>query len=289
MTIQGGKQVNNYPLQMRHPNSRAAVAKAVQFTDPVSGRKGIDYQGGPDVFPPITVNSYDQEIRERRNGYLAVGETPEAFEYASFPKWLHHPDYVAPIEAVHPIIDRQSNVVIPGKPAIPAVLPDVLVQDDDEQAKWEAKGYREAGIADALAAQSLAAHVDRDYVPRPDGWDDPGIEKTSSGHAAYPMWVGDKLVNSRAEHDRLVGSAAMPDAIEVARQKREAAKLALAKAQAELDAADAMLGSAIVEGATETEPEDEAPATDRAAEIRQKRIDALAKARAAKKSAQPAA
>ena len=233
MTVIGGKQVDMYPMQMVHPNARKAKSTAVQFIDPVSGRHGVDYKGEPDIFPPITVHNYDQEIAARRNGYLMRGEQPAAFKYEEWPMWLNHPDHVPAIEPLAAILDRDNRMVSPARPGRAAVWPPVLVKDEAEREAAEAKGYRVTGRPDPLAAESLVARIDRDWQPD-QGFSGDGPDTTSSGLPKYPMWVhGELAVNAETEAAiRAKHGEATPDPKELARARRELLLRQLAEANA---------------------------------------------------------
>lgn len=243
MTQVAGQEIDNYPFVMTHPNARKGVIHEFGAADR-NGQVVKGFSGEPDVFPPMTVATAGQEESARALGYRMPGETPEQVGFAEYPKCLRHPDHRPEQLEVRPVVDSQNNVLIPGRPGTPAHMPDVFAATPREQAAWEAKGYLEPGKGDPEAALRSMSGIDLDYEPDSDG--EPVLhERTSSGLPSYPMMVGDRVVHTRAEHEALIGRSAMPDALEVARQKREAARRKLAEAQAALDEADAELGASI--------------------------------------------
>lgn len=252
MTMVGGQEVDKYPLLMTHPNARKGKIEAYERADNYNGAAGVvqGFHGEPDVFPPMMVATSGQEESARALGYRMPGETPEKTGYAEFPKCLKHPEHRPEQVELMPVKDPQGNIIIPGRPRIEVHKPDVFVNNEREQAAWEAKGYKEPGRGDPEATLRALSGIDLDYEPEDDSGLPPG-DRAASGLPAYPMWVGDRVVNSRAEHEALIGKSAMPDAVDVAKQKREDARRKLAAAQAELDAAEAELGASI-------EPETEA-------------------------------
>jgi len=89
-----------YPKTLVHPHARQGKATPVHGTDPESGRQFVDYQGTPDMFPPVTVSDPDSEALHRAKGYRPAGESdaaafansfaapPSDFVHAEYPKFI---------------------------------------------------------------------------------------------------------------------------------------------------------------------------------------------------------
>ena len=88
--------------------------------------------------------------------------------YQEYPKVMTHP--------------AESKAVVHGDPAR---LQPVTVNSPDQEAEYEAKGYR--AFSDEAAYDRAKASV----------------KPTTYRYQEYPKWVGDKVVNSRAEEDAL--------------------------------------------------------------------------------------
>lgn len=89
-----------YPKVMTHPQERRGTVKTIEGTDPGSGKKFTDFQGTPDMFPPVTVYDPDMEELHRAKGYRPAGNSdPLAFAdgqampssghvHQEYPKWV---------------------------------------------------------------------------------------------------------------------------------------------------------------------------------------------------------
>jgi hypothetical protein len=79
-----------YPKHMSHPHSRRATLEKLNPDQP---DKRANWQGTPDMFPPVLVFNEDQEEEHRSRGYVTLGKSsPEAF--ASSSAVAAKPDYV---------------------------------------------------------------------------------------------------------------------------------------------------------------------------------------------------
>jgi hypothetical protein len=167
--------MSRYPKILVHPNYRKGTAKPVDTYD-ANGKKVIDYQGTPDVFPSVTVHIGDQEELYRAKGYYdpAEGE-PSKMSYQDFPVWLSHPDG----------------------------LPAVLANDATQEETHVSNGYVRPGKGDPEAVQAaLASPYDPNRVTSewPKMVDGVLVDPTKADDfLKYPMWVGDKLVHNEAQ------------------------------------------------------------------------------------------
>lgn len=198
--------MSTYPLNMTHPQGKKSEIREVAGQDANSGRKFTDTFGTPDRFPPIVVNNQDQEEEYRAKGYLASGESPIHVDgYHDFPKWLVHPEFVEEVPLVNALFDPEGRLVRAAIPGTPAKYPSLLVTDLAGQKTAFARGYIEQVAPDPRAMEALVAspyvpgRVTSEYPKMVDGVlvQDPAIDQ--SGFQEYPKWVGDNLVNSRAE------------------------------------------------------------------------------------------
>ena len=123
-----------YPKVMVHPG----YAPAVNSTE--------HYKGAPARWPPVTVYKYEQELKERSNGYLIMGEPmPERRpEYVEYPMMLVHPDHVEGIPS-----ETRAHKEWEGGPIIytkiegrEEAFPPVVVNSEAEREVWEHKGYQ---------------------------------------------------------------------------------------------------------------------------------------------------
>lgn len=203
--------MSGYPKDMVHP----AYAPAVL------GR--MAGEGRPARFPPVTVNTPDQEEEYRARGYMLPGEAPVSVGYAEYPKMLFHPDNIPAVED-EIIAKREPNgeitrTVIRGKPEH---LPPITVADPDEEAEWLAKGYapRSKGDPEAVTRAAASPYVaGRVYEEWPKMIDGkivdmrPVVDTTN-----YPKWIADGqkdkdgnptgvIVNSAEEERALTGKA----------------------------------------------------------------------------------
>lgn len=187
----------DYPKQMRHPNFIKGRAIAIAGTERmVGGVSTPDYQGIPDIFPPIEVSNADQEAQYRAKGYLAANENPAMAQYQRYPMWMRHPS---------------------GESA--------LVSTEGEEAAYVERGFAVPGKPDPEAvhtAHSAPYQPNRRVSEWPkmvDGklMQDPDLANRSAGE--YPKWVGGKVVNNFEEERLLVEPAAPPADTEDERAK----------------------------------------------------------------------
>lgn len=204
-----------FPQVMVHPHHRPAVLSNVS-ANPGDPKYGLP--GAPERFPPIEVHNDDQEQSLRAKGYLRYGEAmPKRAEFSEYPKALHHPDH---IPAVPPSksakFDTQTGQMVPyDVPGKPAVMPDVIVHDEDEEATWEAKGYFAPGHSDEHAfdkATAAPGKVGTEWPKWVDGilMQDPDVPTFSA--TEYPKWLHFKdgspavLVNDPAHEAKVLAA-----------------------------------------------------------------------------------
>lgn len=171
-----------YPMEMRHPNYRKGTTKVVPGQDPNTPSHKLDYQGTPDVFPPVTVYNEDQENEHRSKGYISAAEALPMTAYQEFPVWLTH----AKKEA------KMAN-------------------NQDEETELIEQGYKRPGKSDPEAVQKA---VSSPHVPGQNILEfpkmvrgkvvDPAAEEAEKPDE-YPKWVQGRIVNSRAEERALLG------------------------------------------------------------------------------------
>jgi hypothetical protein len=116
-------------------------------------------------------------------------EAPSPRVYEEFPKTMTHPNARKSVPVPVPGTAARDSLgrEIPGTGQFVSsgadLYPPVLVHNDDQQAYYEAQGYRSAGSMDAAAFERIAA------------------APVAPPHAVerFPMWMGDKLVNNEEE------------------------------------------------------------------------------------------
>lgn len=195
-----------YPMAMHHPHHTPAVLG----TAPGEGK--------PALFPPLEVNNEDQEEEARAKGYLRFGETPERkVSHLEYPKMMRHPQHrEAEPEQQHAKKDEDGRFVQWSTPGSPELYPHAIVNSPDEEEAWLVKGYEVPGTFDEAAYERAHAVP---YVVgfEPGEWpkwvdgvlvDDPN--RPVSTVEEYPKWVGDRIVNSRAEELALLGDSFAP-------------------------------------------------------------------------------
>ncbi len=174
-----------YPKVMVHPGYAAAVLSTEH------------YKGSPARWPPITVYKHDDELKERAQGYLLMGEPmPERRpEYVEYPMMLIHPDHVEGIpEETRARKDWEGGPIIYTKIEGRAeIYPPVVVNNSAEREVWETKGYRMKTAPDPEAYLKATATAKPKHET---------IEPNE-----YPKWVQGKIVNNRDEENALLGIA----------------------------------------------------------------------------------
>lgn len=202
-----------FPKALHHPQFRKGAMKEIKGIDSVSGKPFTDYQGEPDMFPPVTVNNEQQEAFHRAKGYLMHGEVPPApVDYAEYPLMLSHPDHVDAVPDDFDIKKSPSGEVISTRiPGHPEKFPAIMVKSPEDEQKWLEKGYARIGKTDALASErSKASPYDPNFSPEE-------YPKVVNGkivdpfaemdHNRYPMYVGDLLVKNAQEEAQARGEA----------------------------------------------------------------------------------
>lgn len=164
-----------YPKQMNHPNYRKGRVVAVPGTDSVSGRKFIDHQGSPDVFPPVSVNNEQQEALHRATGYIPVGEAVAAGVYQRYPMWMKK---------------KEAS--------------DMLAEDPESEAELAKNGYAAPGDPDpqsaerAFASPHVPGQLVQEFPMMVDGrLVDPEAE--AGAFQEFPKWHEGRLFDTKAE------------------------------------------------------------------------------------------
>jgi|SRR6202021_1892353 len=200
------------PKTMHHPQYRKSVPQAIESVDASSGRPFKDYVGTPELFPPVTVETADQEALYRSKGYFMPSESPPPPpEWSEYPVMLVHPDHVDAVPDETVPIKTDQGIVFNKIPGRPEKFPPRAANNPTEEKALEQNGYKRAGVADPDAVRTAhAAPFDPSAVTQEfPKWVngtliDPGAA-SRNGVQEYPKWVGDKIVNSAAEEAKLLG------------------------------------------------------------------------------------
>lgn len=204
--------MSEWPKTMTHPNYVKGKVTEIRGVDANSGRPFVDYQGEPDMFPPVYVKNPDEEASCRARGYFLAGETPPPPpEWAEYPVMLVHPKHVDAIEPQHIPVKTDAGISITIIPGTPEVLPPRQANSAEEERALEEKGYKRTGIADPDAVRTAHASpnaagrkVQKYPMMGKDGKIiDPHAQ--TSGRQEYPKWIGDKIVNNPVEEEALTG------------------------------------------------------------------------------------
>lgn len=200
------------PKVMKHPSARKGKITEIKGLDATTGRPFTDYQGEPDQFPDVTAKDATTEAYYRSRGYLVPGEVPPPpAEYSEYPVMLVHPGYVAAVPDDFAIEKGDHGEIIRHKiPGSPEKFPPRQANDAAEEKAWGEKGYARSGHDDPDAIRTANASP---YVPGRETAEYPKVvngtvidpNAPAGGPIEYPKWVGDKLVNSRAEELALTG------------------------------------------------------------------------------------
>lgn len=205
------------PKLMRHPHARKGKITQIKGVDAVSGRAFTDSQGEPDVFPDVTVKDPTNEAYYRAQGYIVPGEVPPPpAEYAEYPVMLVHPGHVEAVPETFDVEKTGDGQIIRHRvPGFPEKFPPMQANDASEEAKLAKKGYGRPGqdnpeaIRRSKASPHVAGRVAKEFPKMVDGHvEDPDAQL--GGPIQYPKWVGDQLVNSRAEEEALTGKTVDP-------------------------------------------------------------------------------
>ena len=209
--------MGEYPVQMVHPKFAPAIISGY------SGKPGQavdDAPGRPARFPPVTVETEDQEEEHRSRGYLRLGEAAKTVDgYHAYPKILRHPEYEekTPDETHATNVNGHLNTyVVKGNPG---KYPDQIVRDEREEGVWRAKGYVPAGAEDpisygrAISAPGFDGEEDVQQYPR---WNEATQEIEEDPDAPplpdtrmYPKWIvtegfEDELAKDAAEERKIL-------------------------------------------------------------------------------------
>lgn len=197
---------------LRHPHARKGKVTEIKGTDAVSGRPFTDYQGEPDVFPDVVVKDPNTEAYYRAQGYIVPGEVPTPpAEYAEYPVMLVHPDHVDAVPDDYAIEKAENGEIIRHKiPGSPEKFAPKQANTAAEEKALGKLGYARAGQDDpeAIRRSKASPHVPgrqtKEFPKMVEGKVvDPDAQQ--GGPIQYPKWVGDKLVNSRAEEEAITG------------------------------------------------------------------------------------
>lgn len=205
----------SFPVVMTHPQYKPAETW-VSDADDVDSNK----HNSPARYPPVTVNTEDQEAMYRARGYLRYGESmPKAVEYSEFPLMMWHPNHV---EAIPPSMGaRMENgqmiqFTIAGTPE---KLPPMVARDEADEERWQAKGYERAGKTDELAFEKATVSPGEPgdewpkWVEQEDGsmvlMGDP--DTPADDPSEFPKWInfsdgGAELANDAAHEKRILAA-----------------------------------------------------------------------------------
>ena len=230
------------PRVMRHPHARKGKITAIVGTDPVTGRPFRDSQGEPDMFPEVTVKDASTEAYYRSRGYLFDGEVPNPpAEYAEYPVMLVHSKHKEAVPDDYVVEKGEHNEIIRHKiPGNPEQFAPCSASNRAEELALEKKGYHRAGLDNPEAIRKAKAspydpdQKTEEFPKMVDGQiEDPGAP--TGGPVQYPMWVGDGVVNSRAEHEALLAKQGKPALAPLPQKKAAQAPAKPPKAAAKPD------------------------------------------------------
>lgn len=187
-----------YPMEMIHPNAQKGSVIPITAPDPTTGRIVTDYQGRPDLFPPVTVHTEDQEEEYAAKGYRPAGSpdgaayddqrasrAPAGYVPSEFPKMVdgklvggpsgrYEPqEYPKWIKGVLCDTETQAREMFPeqfleSEVTVGAVLgaDKVVVAESIEMAALRAE-LEEARLARDAAEAELASHAQKRKGGRP--------------------------------------------------------------------------------------------------------------------------
>lgn len=209
------------PKLMKHPHARKGEIHEIKGKDAISGREFTDYQGDPDVFPDVTVKDPTTEAYYRSRGYLIPGEVPPPpAEYSEYPVMLVHPNHVDAVADDFTIEKAENGEIVRHRiPGSPEKFPPKAANSKSEEKKLGQEGYKRAGQDNPDAIRTAKANPHRpgrkteEFPKIVDGRVyDPHADH--GGPSEYPKWIGDKLVNNRAEEESLTGKKAEVTVVE---------------------------------------------------------------------------
>lgn len=200
------------PRTMKHPHAHKGAIQKIDGIDPVSGRKFTDYQGEPDTFPDVVVKDPTTEEFYRARGYIVPGEVPPPpAEYAEYPVMLVHPAHVDAVPDDFTVEKGPNGEIIRHRiPGIPEKFPPQQADNPEQEVALGKQGYARAGqdnpdaIRTAKASPYKPGQKIEEFPKMVDGKIVDPNEQVG-GPIQYPKWVGDRIVNSRAEEEALTG------------------------------------------------------------------------------------
>lgn len=218
------------PRVMAHPHARKGKITPIVGMDAVSGMPFRDSQGEPDVFPDVTVKDPETETYYRARGYLFHGEVPPPpAEYSEYPVMLVHPNHKDAVPDDWAVERGEGGQILRTRiPGVSEVFPPRQVSTAAEEADWGKKGYARAGHddPDAIRTQNASPYVPGRVIEEFPKVENGVVVDPNAPHVGpieYPKWVGDKLVNNRAEENALKGIVAPPAPAAPVRQPSAAA------------------------------------------------------------------
>lgn len=197
-----------FPKPMHHPDY---VAAEIMDSGGRSGQRVA--VGAPARFPPVSVETPDQEEEYRARGYVCRGEGRPAsvVGFHEYPVMLAHPDHVDAVqEQKVPRKEENGGIVFDTIPGSPEKYPPRPAANPQEEAALIKQGYARPGISDPRAMETARAAP---YVPGREHKEYPRWEngallqdpKAVPASNEYPKWVGQQIVNSREEELALTG------------------------------------------------------------------------------------
>jgi hypothetical protein len=161
-----------YPKKLVHPAHHKAVPRSLGRFDPVTGKELVadrqDWQGEPDRFPPVTVYDADNEELYRAKGYRLEGEAATmTITTDIYPLMLVHPDHIEPTPAEqHAKREEDGKLVMWTTPGHEGRFPHVIANNEIEEKRWLAKGYKRPGTPDPEAVErAYSSPGALDYEP----------------------------------------------------------------------------------------------------------------------------
>jgi hypothetical protein len=180
-------EFERYPMLMVHPNYRKAQLEKVN--PELSNARSDWRQTSPEKYPPVTVNTEDQEAHHAAAGYQPNGKgdpaayaeahadaVPEDYEAEQYPKWVHGvlvEDEDGELQALEAYEQRQATEA--AQPAPTAPEPQKEPQNTDLAAMIaQAVAQALAAEREKVAAERATAEDDADDYLEPEQRRGPG-------------------------------------------------------------------------------------------------------------------
>lgn len=189
--------MSEFPKTMKHPHHVPASIGVMAISEGGAPNNVQAQEGRPERFPPIDVMTAAQEAYYLAKGYLSAGAAvPGKSDFAEWPKMLTHPQHVpAKPATMDAKLNDQGKLVEFAVAGTPEQFPHIQVNNETEQKRWEAKGYRATSAPDPEAyAKTFAAPFDPNYeVKHYPMMVDGVVVNDPNGPGSfqeYPKWIG---------------------------------------------------------------------------------------------------